>query len=59
MYTEKPYEGNMLDNLIASVQRAEVHAAVAVDNQMPVQVELHATRAYEFTYDTEAILGVA
>ena len=61
MYIEKPYQGNMLDNLIASVQRAEVHAALAVDDQTPVQVAVHATYAYEFdsTYDSEAIFGVA
>jgi hypothetical protein len=53
------YEGHMLDNLIASVQKAEQHAAVIADNQMPVRVELYATRAHEFTYDSEALLGVA
>lgn len=53
------YTGTMLDNLIASVQKAEQHAAVIADNQMPVPVELYATRAYEFTYDNEALLGVA
>jgi len=53
------YQGNMLDNLIASVQKAEAHAAIAFDNPMPVQVAVPATRAYEFTYDNEAILGVA
>ncbi|MBI2678359.1 MAG: hypothetical protein HYX28_06225 [Candidatus Koribacter versatilis] len=52
------YTGTMLDNLIASVQKAEEHAAVIADHRMPVQVELYA-RTHEFNYDNEALLGVA
>ncbi|MDP9266882.1 MAG: hypothetical protein M3P27_00975 [Acidobacteriota bacterium] len=53
------YTGNMIDNLIASVQQAEEHAGLAFDNQMPVQVEVRATHAYQFANDNEAVFGVA
>jgi|GEM_PF-5750467 len=59
MYTEQPYTGTLLESLVASVQKAEAHAAIAFDNQMPVQVEVHATYSYDFTYDNEAVFGVA
>ncbi len=51
------YTGPMIDDLMASVQKAEQHAA-----EQPVteelHVEIHATYSYEFTYN-EALLGVA
>jgi hypothetical protein len=53
------YQGNMLDNLIASVQKAEAHAVLPFDNQMPVQAEAQASPAYDFIYDNEAVFGVA
>ena len=59
MTTTTPYTGTMMESLFATVQRAEAQAAVTFHDQKPVQVESHATRAHEFNYDTEALLGVA
>ena len=54
------YTGTMIDNLIASVERAEEHAEVAtVPEPQPVKVEVYATYTYEFTYNSEALVGVA
>lgn len=54
------YTGTMIDNLIASVERAEEHAEVAtVSEPQPVKVEVCATYTYEFTYNSEALVGVA
>ena len=54
------YSGTMIDDLIGSVQKAEAHAQVELrEEQTPLQVEMHAAYSYEFTYHSEALLGVA
>jgi hypothetical protein len=54
------YTGTMIDNLIASVERAEQHVEPAtVSAAQPVKVEVYATYSYEFTYNNEALVGVA
>jgi hypothetical protein len=52
------YTGTMIDELIASVQKAEAHAAPQSEPQMPAEVAMQAAYAYEFTFN-EALLGVA
>ena len=60
MYTGSVYSGTMIDNLIASVERAEEHAHVTtVPEPQPVKVEVYATYSYEFTYNSEVLVGVA
>ena len=52
------YTGTMIDDLMRSVQKAEQHAAEQPVTEEP-RVEVHATYSYEFTYNSEALLGVA
>ena len=55
------YTGTMMDDLFALVSRAEDNADTQPQVKRPaVRVEVHATYAYEFSYDDQPeLVGVA
>ena len=50
------YTGTMIEDLVRSVERAEARSREV--QRLPVQVEVHATYAYEFRY-AEQLVEVA